>query len=198
MPKLGMAPIRRRQLIEATIASIGEHGFGGTTLARVSRRAGLSSGIVAHYFRDKAGLLEATMRSLCGDLRRQIAAGLARSATPHERVMAVVDTALAPEQFAPAVVSVWLCFWAQLGQEPTLARVQHAYERRMHSNLVHALRRTVDTKSAVEIATGLSALIDGLWLRSALGGGALDPRTAREIARNYVESRIGMSPERAA
>lgn len=198
MPKLGMAPIRRRQLIEATIASIGEHGFGGTTLARVARRAELSSGIVAHYFRDKAGLLEATMRSLCSDLRREVVLGLARSTTPRERVLAVVDAALAPEQFAPEVVSVWLCFWAQLGQEPTLARVQSVYERRMRSNLVHALRRSVDAESAVEIATGLSALIDGLWLRSALGGGAITPRAARAIARDYVERRIGASPERAA
>ena len=72
MPKLGMQPIRRRQLIDATIASIHEDGFANTTISGISRRAGLSSGIVAHYFDDKAGLLEATMRKLAEDLRRQL------------------------------------------------------------------------------------------------------------------------------
>ena len=52
MPKVGMEPIRRRQLIAATIEAIHQAGFGQTTVAEVSRRAGLSSGIVAHYFQD--------------------------------------------------------------------------------------------------------------------------------------------------
>ena len=48
MPKLGMAPIRRRQLIEAAIAVIHEDGFAQATVARIARRAGVSSGIVHH------------------------------------------------------------------------------------------------------------------------------------------------------
>lgn len=186
MPKLGMGPIRRRQLIDATIASIGEHGLAGTTLSRVSRRAGLSAGIVAHYFEDKAGLLEAAMRSLCGELRRQVAEGLARAATPRERLLAVVDATLAPEQFAPEVVGVWLSFWAELRQQPELARVQRVYERRLRSNLLHALRQLAPGDVAEQLATGLSALIDGLWLRSALGGEAVAPRDALRIGRDYV------------
>ncbi len=190
MPKVGMGPIRRRQLIDATIASIGEHGLPGTTISRVSRRAGLSSGIVAHYFQDKAGLLEATMRSLCEDLRRQVASGLARAATPKARLFAVIDATLARKQFAPEVVTVWLSFWAQVGQEPRLARLQRIYERRLRSNLLHALRELVPGDDAEQLATGLAALIDGLWLRSALGGGAIAPDEARLIARNYITTRL--------
>ena len=33
MPKLGMEPICKRQLIEATIASLHAHGFADTTVA---------------------------------------------------------------------------------------------------------------------------------------------------------------------
>ena len=76
MPKVGMEPIRRRQLIAATIEAIHQAGFAQTTIAEISRRAGLSSGIVAHYFQDKAGLLEATLRSLAEDLRRGVVAHL--------------------------------------------------------------------------------------------------------------------------
>ena len=63
MPKVGIEETRRRQLIEATIDTIHEVGFASTTVQAVSRRAGLSAGLVAHYFRDKEGLLEATLRS---------------------------------------------------------------------------------------------------------------------------------------
>ena len=39
MPKLGMEEIRRRQLIEATIASIHEVGFAESSLSRISAKA---------------------------------------------------------------------------------------------------------------------------------------------------------------
>jgi hypothetical protein len=91
-----------------------------------------------------------------------------------------------PEQFAHEVVGVWLSFWAQLGQQPELARVQRVYERRLRSNLLHALRQLAPSDVAEQLATGLSALIDGLWLRSALGGAAVAPRDARRIGRDYI------------
>jgi len=52
------------QLVEVTIDSLAEVGFVGTTLAEIAGRAGVSPGLVAHYFGDKDGLLEATFRTL--------------------------------------------------------------------------------------------------------------------------------------
>src|SRR3546814_11761207 len=53
---------RRRQLIEATIDSIVEHGLSATTLATVSDGAGLSQGVAVFYFQHKQALLAATMK----------------------------------------------------------------------------------------------------------------------------------------
>ncbi len=38
------------------------------TIAQIARRAGVSNGIISHYFKDKNGLLEATMRHLISHL----------------------------------------------------------------------------------------------------------------------------------
>ena len=56
--------VRRNQLVEVTIDSLAELGFVGTTLAQIAGRAGVSPGLVAHYFGDKDGLLDAAFRSL--------------------------------------------------------------------------------------------------------------------------------------
>ena len=95
-----------------------------------SRRAGLSSGLIAHYFEDKAGLLEAVMRSLVERIRLAVSAGLSRARGPEARIEAIIDANFADEQFAPEMVTAWLYFWAQLRQ-PRLARIQQAYERRL-------------------------------------------------------------------
>ena len=69
MPKVGMESIRKKQLIDAALAVMAEVGYHGTTISLISKRAGLSSGIISHYFGDKQGLIEATMRYLLEALK---------------------------------------------------------------------------------------------------------------------------------
>ena len=68
MPKVGMEPVRRQQLIDATLNSVAELGLHATTINSISKRAGLSSGIISHYFGGK-GLIEATVRYLLTQLK---------------------------------------------------------------------------------------------------------------------------------
>src|SRR3954453_22365387 len=63
---------RRIQLIEVTIDSLAEVGYVGSTLAQIASRAGVSPGLVAHYFDDKEGLLEASFRTLSRRLFEQM------------------------------------------------------------------------------------------------------------------------------
>ena len=55
---------RRLQLIETTLDSLAEVGFVGSTLSQIAGRANVSPGLVAHYFGDKDGLLDAAVRTL--------------------------------------------------------------------------------------------------------------------------------------
>ena len=57
MPKVGMQPIRRSQLIAATLEAVDEVGMGDASIAFIARKAGVSNGIISHYFQDKNGLL---------------------------------------------------------------------------------------------------------------------------------------------
>jgi transcriptional repressor BetI len=193
-----MEPIRRRQLIDATVATIHRYGYGKATLARIAEEAGLSPGIVAHYFEDKAGLMEATMRDLVEGLRRQVVAELACAATPRARLEAIIESNFSPAQCAPDLRAVWLAFWAQVLQTPRLARIQRIYRRRLISNLRHALKALLPLPQASEAAQALAALIDGLWLQSALSEGALSPQEARRIALDFLDRTLEYSDPTAA
>src|SRR3546814_15755215 len=96
----------------ATITSIHEEGFANATISRISKHAGMSGGIVAHYFDDKAGLLAATMRSLAQDLLRETVKRLRAAATPEERIDAVILANFSDAQNDPQTVSAWLAFWS--------------------------------------------------------------------------------------
>jgi len=185
---------RRRQLIEATIDTLAEKGFVATTLAEIGSRASVSPGLIAHYFDDKDGLLEATLRTLASRLARGVSTRLRAARSPRERVQAVIDATLAPEEFEPRTCSVWLAFWGQVIHSTRLRRVQRVYQRRMLSDLRHALRQIVAADEASHIAIGLAAMIDGLWLRATLSSPhETDSRAARAMASAFVDGEIARS-----
>ena len=190
MPKLGMEALRRRQLIEATIDTIHEVGFANASLQSIARRAGVSPGLVAHYFRDKEGLLEATLRQLSSDLGRSAARRLSQAASPYERLLAVVEANLEPAQFDRRIATVWLAFWGQVLHSPRLRRVQMVYEKRLASNLRHAFRRLVADADAARLAEATAALIDGLWLRATLSVEPSDPDEARATVRRFLRDNL--------
>ncbi|WP_323181543.1 betaine-aldehyde dehydrogenase [Kaistia defluvii] len=191
--------VRRRQLIEATIESLADVGFAACTLMDISRRAGVSPGLVAHYFGDKEGLLEATLRHLAGRLARLVSIRLAQARTPRERIQAVIDANLAPEEFDRRTASVWLAFWGQVIHSARFKRVQNVYQRRMLSNLRHGLKQIVPAREAQSIAIAIAAVIDGLWLRETLAAeGEPHGAGARAIATAFVDAQLAAVRPRAA
>jgi TetR/AcrR family transcriptional repressor of bet genes len=185
MPKLGMERIRKRQLIEATVASIHQNGFADTTIQTISRAAGVSPGIIHHYFGGKGALLAATMRALLVELRDCVVPALKAASGPRARIEAVIDASFADRQFQPQVIVTWLAFWGQAPHDPELARLQRIYARRLTSHFRHDLRPLVGPR-AETAATGLAAMIDGLWLSFALGQQRAGQQAARALARDYL------------
>ncbi|HEY0766831.1 MAG TPA: transcriptional regulator BetI, partial [Steroidobacteraceae bacterium] len=179
------------QLVEVTIDSLAEVGYVGTTLAEIARRAAVSPGLVAHYFDDKDGLLEAAFRTLARTLAVRVRARLALARTPRGRVQAVIDTNLAPEEFDKRTGTAWLAFWGQVLHVRGLKRVQTAYQRRMLSNLRNDLRRMIPGEDARSLAAMIAAMIDGVWLRAALSEWQeADSESARALLTAFVEGRL--------
>lgn len=187
-----MEEIRRRQLIEATIASIHDVGFSESSVSRIAAKAGVSAGIVHHYFEDKDELLEATLRQLGANLNASVIRRLHAARSPIQRLMAVVDGNLGPELFTPAAVSAWLAFWSQVPTNPQLARIQRAIIGRLHSNLVHALRPFLPSADVQAAARDFAFLIDGMWLRAALKPEQPDGADARRAAVDFIRHRLGV------
>ena len=186
--------MRRRELVEVTIDSLAEVGFVGTTLAQIAARAGVSPGLVAHYFDDKDGLLDAAFRSLARRVGIQVRARLRLVATPRGRIQAVIDANLAPEEFDQRTGSAWLAFWGQVLHVERLKRIQSVYQRRTLSTLRNSLLKLVAPDEAHSLASMIAAMIDGVWLRAALSGWReADSESARAMLTAFVDGRLAQS-----
>jgi betaine-aldehyde dehydrogenase len=191
LPRDEAEDARRVQLIEVTIDSFAEVGYVGTTLAEIARRAGVSPGLVAHYFGDKDGLLEAAFRTLAREVAVRMRERLALARTPRARVQAVIDANLGLENFDKRTGTAWLAFWGQVLHFDGLKRVQTAYQRRMLSNLRNDLRRVIPGEDARSLAAMIAAMIDGVWLRAALSEWKeADSESARALLTAFVDGRL--------
>jgi betaine-aldehyde dehydrogenase len=178
-------------LIEVTIDSLAELGYVGTTLAQITGRAGVTPGLVAHYFGDKDGLMDAAFRALARRVGEQVRARLRQVGTPRGRIQAVIDANLSPEEFAQKTGTAWLAFWGQVLQVPSLKRVQSAYQRRTLTNLSAALKQLLPADEARRVAAMIAAMIDGVWLRAALSGWReADSESARALLTEFVDARL--------
>lgn len=186
MPKVGMQPIRRQQLIDATIRTIASVGYSDTTVGKIAREAGLSVGIISHYFGGKQALLEASMAKLLFELHDAYVTRLEHASNPRERLTAIVLTNFDDDQYQPEVVRAWLAFWAQVAFSPTLNRLQQIYSKRLLSNLRHELKQLMPAEASEGAAETLASIIDGFWLRSTTSSAAPN----LEMIRDLVESSI--------
>lgn len=192
MPKIGMQPIRRSQLIAATLEAVDQVGMSDASIAYIARLAGVSNGIISHYFKDKNGLLEATMRHLMQALNASMRSRRAMQPddSPRAHLRAIVDSNFDDSQVNGPAMKTWLAFWASSMHQPSLNRLQRINDHRLYSNLCGQFRRALPQESARAAARGLAALIDGLWLRGALSGEAFDIQQAVQIAYDYLDQQL--------
>ena len=188
MPKLGMPPLRRKELIDAAILTIGERGTLDVTMTDIAGRAGVSSALAHHYFGAKEELLQATMRQLLCDLTAEMRDALAHAASPRERISAIVNVNFSVSQFRPEVVAAWLAFYVEAQRSPTLRRLLRIYVRRLKSNLMSGLTPLVPCAQADTMSEGIAALIDGFYIRRALKDGLPNPRGAIAVIEHYIEA----------
>ena len=174
MPKLGMEPIRRKALVEATIAEIGAAGSLDVTVSRIAKRAGMSSALAHHYFGGKDQIFEAAMRQILRDYAAEVRGALVLARNPTERARAIIRANFAQSCFDPATVSAWMTFYVQAQTSSDALRLLRVYQRRLRSNLTHALRPLCDDPR--QAADTMAALIDVLYIRAALTAPDANPQ----------------------
>lgn len=186
MPKVGMEPIRKDALVRATIVEIGRTGSLDVTVSQIAKRAGMSSALAHHYFGSKEQIFLAAMRHVLSLYGAEVRGALAMAEGPHDRLRAILCASFAALNFRREVIGAWLNFYVLAQTQPEAKRLLHVYQKRLHTNLMHDLKKLVGGRAGA-VAEGLAALIDGVYIRQALRDGTPDGQAAAAMALNYLK-----------
>ena len=182
---------RRLQLIEATIDSLAKRGYSETTMADVADGAGLSRGIVNFHFESKEKLLIATLQHMSEEYAAHWRGALEKAGDdPARRLAAVVAADFDRAVCSRRKLAAWCAFWGEAKSRPTYQALcgsrDIAYQDVM-IDLCTALSRDADFGfDPIKVALGLSAMLEGLWLRLMMGGDDISREKAQETAFEHL------------
>ena len=159
----------RRDLIAATIDSIATKGFAETTLEKVSKRAGVSRGLVNFHFLSKDRLLIETLEQLSEEYAASWRKALEQAdKDPVSQLAALVESDFHPRVCTRKKVAVWYAFLGEARSRPTYTEACQTWDRQFSEVLEKCCRDVAeqggyDTVDVAVIARALGALIDSLW-----------------------------------
>jgi TetR/AcrR family transcriptional repressor of bet genes len=187
--------VRRAQLIRATMESIAENGLAGTTMATVTREAGLSVGIANLHFESKEKMLTETLKYVTDEFSNGQQAVLKNKKhdTVAKKIQAVLKFDLSAKVTEKSKLAVWVAFWGEAKSRPTYQRIRAQADIQIEDSYRELFQNAIDEAGYLNtdadlIARGYTALIDGLWLELLVSPRQFNRRKAREIAHHYLAS----------
>jgi TetR/AcrR family transcriptional regulator, transcriptional repressor of bet genes len=184
-----MEPIRRAALVKATIVEIGRAGSLDVTVSQIAKRAGMSSALAHHYFGSKEQMFLAAMRHILSLYGAEVRGALVMARGPAERVQAIIRASFTAVNFRREVIGAWLNFYVLAQTVPEAKRLLAIYQARLQSNLRHDLAR-LNASDPKEMARGLGAMIDGVYIREALSSGPPDSGAAVDLVLDYFNVKL--------
>jgi TetR/AcrR family transcriptional regulator, transcriptional repressor of bet genes len=163
---------RRSDLIAATQELVAEGGPEAATVRAIAQRAGVTAGLIRHYFQSKDELTRAAYRSLMDGMTAKGADALEGvGAQPEERLAAFVAASLRPPVLDAGSVVLWAGYMHKVRSDPDLLAVHEtAYVsyRNVLETLILDLARNTPADQARGEAIACNAVIDGLWVEGSL------------------------------
>lgn len=163
---------RRTDLITATQALVSEGGPEAATVRAIAARAGVTPGLIRHYFHSKEDLTRAAYVSLMDGMTAQGTEALDGACdTAEGRLAAFVAASLRPPVLDMGAVVLWAAYMHKLRTDPDLrAAHETAYlgYRNTLQALIAALPRAATGAQLRSDAIACNAVIDGLWLEGSI------------------------------
>lgn len=187
--------VRKEQLIQATIRCISKHGLSGTTMAQVTREAGLSLGIANLHFESKEKLLLETLQTVTAEYAAGQTAILESADYPSTaaKIEALLEFDFHPRVTDKNKLAVWFGFLGEAKSRPTYQRICSRQDSMAEERITALFQGALDeagdkTADAALLAAGYIALVDGLWLNALVDRRRLPWKKAQRAARHFLAS----------
>ena len=188
---------RREALIAATQALMAEGGSAAATVRAIADRAGVTPGLIRHYFGSKDDLSRAAYRALMDGMTDKGSDALEGVGdAPEERLAAFVAASLRPPVVDTRAVGLWAGYLHHVQTDPALLALHESgylrYRNMLQSLIAQIDRPDVSTDRLRQDAIACNAVIDGLWLEGGVLPQGFSPGELVRIGLTSVGAILGV------
>jgi AcrR family transcriptional regulator len=192
---------RKDALIRATLSLMAARGPSAVTVRAIAEEAGVTQGMIRHYFSSKQDLMNAAYQA-----HMQVQTEMSQAThdsgggTARQRLARLIHASVTPPVAEPMALSLWAGFIHMVRRDLAM-RVTHEktylhYRDLLQMMITAAIAETgrkVSTDEARSLAIACNAVIDGLWLEGGALPDAFGSDELSQIGLRSVEAIIGLS-----
>jgi AcrR family transcriptional regulator len=196
MPKLGMEAIRRRQVIDAVVKILETQGWKDLTIREVSEVAGVSAGILTHYFDNKRGMTIDSIGEAHVRYEKALLEIERRRPRPSEALVAAIGFLIAPP--SPPVPGAG--FWLAIAGRMPFDKVIQAEMQKLHQRSLEFIRDIIaegtargafhPAAPAADIAERILAMATGFNLAGVRDPAGLPPERRRALLLEHARREL--------
>ena len=190
---------RREDLINAALKLIGDGGPQAATVRAIADEAGVTAGLIRHYFNTKEELVRTAYQSLMTRLKIDSTA-IAGSDDPIKRLADFVVTSITPPVADPAMVGKWAGFLHLVRSDFDMREVHREnyflYRDRLE-DLIAKAKPSLDGAALRRAAIACNGVLDGLWLEGSLISDSFEPDEIVAVGLNAVGTILGVDLAKA-
>jgi AcrR family transcriptional regulator len=181
MPKKVDHDARREELVLAAWRVIAANGIDEVTIRDIARESGYSSGVLAHYFKNKDDLLAHALRLSHTRIRKRYDAEV-ETPVAADALKAILIDNLPMDEQRDMETRIEMSFWARALRNEELHEIQQKESETLRELLRELVERAQKDKAISkkhdreEILELLGAMIDGISLHALLYPDRLPPK----------------------
>lgn len=182
---------RRQQIAAALLRVISRDGLEAVSLRHVASEAGVTAGMVQHYFPSRGSMMEFAMRAASARYEQRVTTQLARlddEPEPREIIGVLLGVLLPADGIEEDDARVALAFQAYAAAHPEAAALLEEGNELLRQHLAEILRAASGSlRDPLSVATILLAAAEGLGVH------VLTSRLPVDQAHDALEQLVGMA-----
>lgn len=183
---------RRLHLLQATARCLADKGAAGVSVRAICAQAGVSSGLLGHYFGGVSEAIAETYRWTGQCVADALDSAVAAAGPePHARLVAYLVASFRPPIASPELLGTWVAFWSLTRSDPAIAAIHAETYAEFRQGIEHLITQAHPQVTDARLpAVALTALIDGLWLELSLGHAPYSTAEAEGLVALWLDALV--------
>lgn len=192
MGRKSLANERRSQIVKALYQCISKHGLQKSTIKKIAEEAGVQSGILHHYFKDRDEIIEEMVDAFVADISDRYMAEISHFKDPQTRFSKAVDFLFSPYAMSDEYTAFFYDCWAEGRRNKKVRKSFTKYYQRFRAGMIKLLTETgksagLTAARTKALATMIVAIQDGVSLQWDMDPTNVNLKSMSRIAKQMIE-----------